>query len=190
MNEGRLKPGAPAVAEAHVTTNGLYAAIYDELSPANVKGFIERELEASEQEIRAARKDKILTLFAFNDRLIDCARRGELLAWTLLLDGVFRAVLEVGEPLGPDASPTPLIDNVGAPLAANLVCPTGRLIVGCLSRLGEQQAAVATVKPGTYRVQFIRDDEEEFKHTLLQAHSDYPGGDGPDWKFVLNQIHS
>jgi hypothetical protein len=175
-------------AEAYVTTHSLYAAIYDEFSPANVKGFVERELEAGRQEIRDARRDEILTLFAFNGRLMSCAARGELLAWTLFLDGVFRAVVEVGAPLGPDASPSTLIDNLGGPLTADLVFPTGRLVVGCLSRLGLPQAPAATVEPGTYRVHFTRDYEEEDRHTLLQSRSDYPPGEGPDWKVAINRI--
>ena len=88
-------------AEVYITTHSLYAAIYDEASPANVKGFMERELEASKDTLRASGKDEILSLFAFNDRLMGCARRGELLAWGLLLDGVFRCVLETGNPLLP-----------------------------------------------------------------------------------------
>jgi hypothetical protein len=188
MNEARLTSAAHNVAETYVATLSCYAAIYDEASPANVKGFMKRELEASEQQLDA--KDRWLTIFAFNDRLIDRASRGELLAWTLVFNGVFRAVIEVGEPLGPQSSPPPLIDNRGLPLAANLICPTGRLVVGCLGCLGQQQTPVAIVEPGTYRVNFTCDDEEEFKHMLLQARSDYPSGEGTDWRLVLNRVQS
>lgn len=189
MSEGRPTSAAPNVAETYVATLGCYAAIYDEASPANVNGFMEREFEASEQEVVALGKDSgFFTLLAFNGRLIDRAGRGELLAWTLVFDGVFRAVIEVGEPLGPESSSPPLIDNLGLPLAANLICPTGRLVVGCLSCLGQQQTPAATVEPGTYRVNLTCDDEEENKHMFLEARSDYPPGEGPDWKLTLNRV--
>jgi hypothetical protein len=174
--------------ETYVTTLGCYATIYDEASPANIDGFMGREIEASQQQIDALGKDRCFTLFAFNGRLMERARRGVLLAWTLTLDGVFRVIIEIGQPLAPDANPTSLIDNLGGPLVANLVCPSGRLIVGCLSRLGERRAPVATVEPGTYRVHFTHDDDEEYKHMLLQAISDYPPGEGPDWKLMLNRV--
>jgi hypothetical protein len=189
-NERRTREArcTQCVSETYVTTHSLYAAIYDESSPANVKRFMEREIEASKQEIRASRKDEILTLFTFNVRLMGHAKRGELLAWTLFLDGVFRCVLEIGAQL--EGSQIPLVDNLGGgALVADLVCPTGHLIVGCLSRLGEPQPYAAIVPPGVYRVHFTSDSEEEFKHTMLKARSDYPAGDVPDWKFVLNPFH-
>ena len=102
-------------------------------------------------------------------------------------DAVFRTVIEVGEPLGPESIP-PLIDKLGLPPAANLICPTGRLIVGCLGSLGQQQTPAVTVEPGTYRVNFTCDDEEENKHMELEARSDYPPGEGPDWRLVLNRV--
>lgn len=188
MSEVRLTSAEHNVAETYVATLSCYAAIYDEASPANTEGFMERELKAAEQQLDALGQDRWLTIFAFNDRLIDRASRGELLAWTLVFDGVFRAVIKVGEPLGPESSPPPLIDNQGLPLAANLICPTGRLVVGCLSCLGQQQTPVAIVEPGTYRVNFACDEEEVAKHMELEARSDYPPGEGPDWRLALNRV--
>jgi hypothetical protein len=187
----RLTSATHDVAETYVTTESCYAAIYDEASPVNVKGFIEQEIEASRQQIDALGKDRGFILFDLNGRLMDRARRGELLAWTLVFDGVFRAVIEVAEPLGSDESPTPLIDNLGGPLVADLVCPSGRLVVGCLSRLGERQTPTVTVEPGTYRVRFTFDEKKEVdKHMLVQARSDYPLGVRPDWTFRLNRMQS
>jgi hypothetical protein len=188
MSEAKVTSAAHNVAETYVATLSCYAAIYDEASPANVEGFMEREFEAAEQQIDALGKDRWLTLFVFNERLIDRARRGELLAWTLVFDGVFRAVIEVGEPLGPESNLPRLIDNLGLPLAANLICPTGRLIVGCLSRLGQQQTPAVIVESGTYRVNFTCDYEEENKHMDLEALSDYPPGEGPDWRLALHRV--
>jgi hypothetical protein len=182
----RRQAGVRDVAEAYVTTQSCYAAIYDEASPANVEGLVEREIQASQQQIDALGQDRGFTLFAFNERLMDRARRGELLTWTLVFDGVFRAVIEVAGPLGADKSPTPLIDNLGGPLVADLVCPSGRLIVGCLGHLGKRQTPGVTVEPGTYRVHFTFDKNEVHKHMLLEARSEYPQGEGPDWTFRLN----
>jgi hypothetical protein len=57
MSEVRLTSAAHDVAETYVTTQGFYAAIYDEASPVNVKGFMEREFEASRQQIHALGTD-------------------------------------------------------------------------------------------------------------------------------------
>jgi hypothetical protein len=67
MSEVKLISAAHNMAETYVATRCCYAAIYDEASPANMEGFMERELKASEQQIDALGKDHWLTLFAFNE---------------------------------------------------------------------------------------------------------------------------
>src|SRR5262245_43651314 len=116
--------GLGAMKEILVTTRCFYAGIYDEASPANVAGFAKRGI---------ARGD----WFDFNQILIDGTARGELLAWTLLFDGVFRAVIEIAGPLPGDAGNLDPIENLGRDeLTADLSFPSGRLIVACLSSLG------------------------------------------------------
>src|SRR5262245_45279568 len=73
MTEVPLTSAAHNVAETYVTTQGFYAAIYDEASPANVKDFLKREFEAAEEQIAARGVEHCFTLFAFNQRLMDRA---------------------------------------------------------------------------------------------------------------------
>jgi hypothetical protein len=188
----RMKQGGPmssaSRAETHVVTQSLYAAIYDEGSPANVKGFLERELQASKQDVSARGMDEVLTLFVFNERLMERAKRGELLAWTLTLDGVFRSVLDVGA-TPQDRKETPLVQSLGVTqLDGLLICPTGRLVLGCVGRLGESHAPAIVVQPGHYCVHFSRNEEQEGKHAMLKDLCEYPPGDGPDWTFAINPI--
>lgn len=171
--------------EVYIETESLYVALYDEASPANVAGFLAHEWEAARHDARSSEAPGGFELFAFNGRLIDRARRGELLAWTLLFDGVFRAVVEV-EPEAPASALT--VDEGGLPTAADLVCPSGRLALSCLSRLGHPPPAVVIVEPGTYRATLRRDDAAESAHAFLEGQSAYPEGEGPDWRLRLQRL--
>jgi hypothetical protein len=179
----------PIVSKIYVSTQSLYAAVYDVASPVNTRGFLEHELEASKRRARARGADDCLGLFDFNQTLMNRAARGELLAWTLLFDGVFQASVEIRPPRDLDDTDATLIHNLGAEtLVADLACPTGRLVIGCLSRLGEPQPLLAVVQPGTHRVHFAANLDEEWKHYLFDEHAAYPEGDGPDWMLSIRQI--
>ncbi len=173
------------VADTLVETHSCYAAICDEASPANRLGFMTSELEAGKKAARQAGQDESFGLFAFNDRLMASAARGELLAWTLLLDGVFRAVADLEQSV-----PQPqMLKNLSASmLAGTLICQTGRLVVTCLGRLGVKQQPLLVVEPGVYRVQLKRDETQEFDHGALERASSYPPGHGPDWHFRLQRV--
>ena len=145
------------------------------------------ELEAGKQTAQLAGKDDFLGLFIFNDHLMRCADQGEMLAWTLLLDGVFRAVAHV-VPQSPTLQP-PSRENLGSSvLVANLVCPTGRLIITCLAKLGEPQSPLLVLEPGIYRVSLERNESEELEHTCLESVAEYPVGQGPDWRFEIQRV--
>jgi len=170
-----------------VRTQSCYAAICDEASPANRRGFMDSELEAGKSAAKLAGKDEFLGLFIFNDQLMRSADRGELLSWTLLLDGVFRAVARVDLQLPTSSRSSP--ENLGSSvLAANLVCPTGRLIITCLSKLGEPQPPFLVLEPGIYRVSLERNETEEFEHAFLESVAEYPVGQGPDWCFHVQRV--
>ena len=118
---------------------------------------------------------------------MQAAKDGQLLAWTLLFDGVFRAVVQVV----PEAAPMPahLSRNLGNGASqATLACPTGRLIVSCLGRLGEVQSPVVVLEPGNYLISLERDEDEEQHHTFLESVCQYPTGEGPDWKIKIQRV--
>lgn len=170
-----------------VETSGLYAAFFDEGSPVNRPGFMDAMLTAGKESAQRMGHESWRSLHHFNDRLMRAARRGELLAWTLLFDGVFRAVATLGSEAG--RSSTTSIDKLGSDAeAADLVCPTGRLVLTSLDRLGMATTPMLTVAPGRYRVVLTRDAAQEFDHTLLEGVASYPAGEGPDWHLMIQRI--
>jgi len=173
-------------AELLVETFSCYAAICDEASAANRLGFMDAELRAGKAAARLEGLDECFGLFTFNDRLMHSANRGELLAWTLLLDGVFRAVATVES----DASDsTQESKHFGSNLlSGTLACPTGRLILTCLSRLGVKQSPFLVLEPSLYRIQLERDESQEFEHCGLEGAASYPAGHGPDWQLQLQRL--
>jgi hypothetical protein len=155
---------------------GLYGAVLDRTSPANFSRFIETEFDRTRKLLN--RGEEAALLFLFNSLLDERGRAGELLAWAVLLDGVYKAeIAEQGNPL----------PHVFA--SADLDFPTGEVLVTCLSRLGDADLLPAlTVAPGKYRTTFSVDHAEETKHEGLEREADYPPGDGPDWRLTLQRI--
>lgn len=165
-----------------VQTSSLYAAICDQGSPAWQAGFMTRIWADAGSQAEQQGLAPEMQLFVFNDLLTAMAREGQLLPWTLLFDGVFRVSVELGEDV-PMAT-----GDLGSPVAtADLVCPTGRLVVACLGRLGETCPPVIQLDPGVYRVTLKRDETQEFEHMLLDAPQAYPAGQGPDWHLTLSR---
>jgi hypothetical protein len=170
----------------HVRTNSLYVAILDEASPANRPGFLQATLEAAKQKAVSQKLADYCALFIFNDELMRLAHQGELLTWTLLFDGVFRAVADAE----PDGLPSPSsLSNLGnSVLTARLVCPTGRLLLTCMDEFGASQQPFIELAPGTYDVAVQRDEDQEFKHCFIESLGDYPAGDGPDWRIGIRRV--
>lgn len=169
-----------------VQTQSCYVALLDQASPVNTTGFMDAEFKAAKNRALETKQDEVWSLFIFNDQLLDAAKQGNLLAWTLLFDGVFQVDVQ----LVPQAAlPSSEVDNLGAnALWGTLVCPTGKMIVACLSRLGEPQTPMMEVEPGTYQVVLERNADAEFEHTLLESLAQYPVGEGPDWRIRLRRV--
>ena len=177
------------MAEALVKTQSCYVAILDEASPVNTLDFMATSLEAGKVEARRRGLEDLHGLFVFNDQLMRAARAGELLAWTLLFDGVFRAVSQ----LTPSSSPTEIekTTNLSAPaLTGKLVCPSGRLLICCLADLGKPQQPFMQLEPGNYRVSVSRNDDGELQHSHLESPNEYPVGDGPDWSIQVERLNT
>ncbi len=163
-----------------VQTKSLYVGIWDENSPVNQLGYIENELKNGKLKTIQNGEESFFGLFILNDQLIEQARQANLLSWTLLFNGIFRA--EIDE-VSTSNLVKPLAEwDLGEPFViGNLKCPSGKLILNCLSMLGVKQTPTLVVEPGTYQVSIVRNEDAEFDHTLLDSITDYPSGDGPDW---------
>lgn len=172
-----------------IKTESLYAALLDEASPANLPGFMSKELARARQRAGALGLVKGEELFLFNDSLIKRSDRGELLPWTLLFDGVFRAQVQMDTPLVPPASALRSKKSLGAPFQqADLHCRTGRLLLLCMSQVGQRNTPILDIEPGVYRAELTCDDDEQAKHWFLDDPADYPAGDGPDWWISLRRV--
>ena len=171
-----------------VKTESCYAAICDEGSPVNRLGFMDIELESAKKLALQEGMEDFFSLFIFNDRLMHAASQGALLSWTLLFDGVFRAEAQVTPQLQAQATET---GHLGSSVfAGTLACPTGRLIVTCLSRLGELHQPIIEVEPGVYQVVVERDEDAEFEHSHIESLARYPVGLDPDWSIKLSRVGS
>ncbi|KQV52910.1 hypothetical protein ASC95_08950 [Pelomonas sp. Root1217] len=165
-----------------VQTRSLYAAIFDEASPVNRSGFLTEMLADAGRMAREQGREDFERLFIFNDALMSLTRQGQLLPWTLLFDGVYRVAVEMGE-----VEPLAALADVGSPTTSvDLVCPSGRLVIACLSTLGEAHQPFIEVRPGVHRVMLERDEEQEFHHMLLDTPAAYPADEGPDWRVVVD----
>ncbi len=182
-----LKDGPRRMTDLRIETEALYAAIYDEASPANIAGFIETQLDAARQVIRSKATDERLASYYLDRQLIACARRGELLAWSLPFNGVFRAAIEHAPPLQQSRNEGFHVEDV-LPHTADLVCTSGRLRISCLSKLGAPLSVAVSLEPGAYRVFLLRNEQEEIKHQGFRIGADYPAADGPDWVFTLQRL--
>lgn len=171
----------------HVITLSCYVALLDEASPANRLGFMDTTLASCKQAVKRQRLESFHSLFAFNDALIEHAKRGDMLSWTLLFDGVFRAHLqvEVGAPSSELRNQEPPPTEGRLPSSAILNCLSGRLLLCCMGDLGKTQAPAITVEPGWYRASVTADDHQELDHAFLTSLDEYPSEDGPDWTVRL-----
>ena len=126
--------------------------------------------------------------FRFDARLSQRAAAGELLAWLLLFDGVFKAQLSV-VPTIPEPSAVRTNDNSGyEDSVADLLFPSGNIVVACLGRAGDESIRPAIrVEPGRYRVR-VQQNPCEDEHWFLERFSDYPSADGPDWTITLARL--
>ena len=170
--------------EALVRTEAMYIGVYDIGSPVNtpgIAGVAARFAKESTGEFELSR---------FNQFWMDRELRGELFAWTLFVDGVYRIRLVL------DAANTaaPGVVELGRSLGATaregfLLCPSGELAVNSIEQFGEAGVGrFARVPPGVYRVRLEVDATEVSKHEFLEALEEYPDGDGPDWTLHLNRI--
>ncbi len=162
-----------------VKTQSMYATLYDEESPVNVEHFMIDLLSRAKSDPRISSIGPSGALFIFNEYLMDCARRGELLPWMLLLDGVFECDAQLAHNM---LSRSARIESLGnGHIAATLRVPSGRLVVSCLGDLGKATEPILRVDPGTYYVSFTRNGEAESKHWSINSEADYLRGESPDW---------
>ena len=170
-----------------IKTQSCYVALYDQSSSVNRLGFMASELDAAKQAARSAGQEDMYGLFHFNEHLTNCAAEGQMLAWTLLFDGVFSFEVRVDAPVRATsaAKPQPL---ESLPPTTALRCPTGRLIVSCLSQLGNPTSVAIEVEPGEYQATLTRNEEAEFDHGLIDSVADYVDRGVPDWSISLRKI--
>jgi len=168
-----------------IKTDGCYVGIFDALSPVNAAGRLSSVMQAAVQEAAAAGQPWASILHV-NDHWSAAMQRGDILAWVVLFDGVFKATATVLVPTAPHA-PTPeqssrLLGGTYHPLS----CPSGRIIVASLSDLGSQTCEpIIVAQPGTYHVALTVDDRQEGAHAFLDDGAQYPDLDGPDWAITL-----
>jgi hypothetical protein len=165
--------------ETFVKTESLYAALFDLASPVNRLGMIQADKSAKECSQPWA------VLLHFNAALDSLARQGEVMAWTVLFDGVFKVAVEVLTPTN-DIS----LDEQEASNSSDdsrlLWCPSGKLTVACLGALGRSDLApIVVIEPGVYRARLQRNLDQEDRHYFLEELSHYPPTEGPDWHIWL-----
>lgn len=166
-------------------TQSCYVGVFDKASPAYFEGLIKQEFAGADEDVAAQGLAKGWSLFGFNGRLIDRSRKGELLVWTLLFDGVYKARVQIGPDITEPESLEP-VDQVGWP--TDLWCPTGQIVVACLGSAGDQSIEpIVHVEPGSYRAS-VEQHECEWDHTFLEELRDYPPADGPDWTITLARL--
>jgi hypothetical protein len=166
-----------------VKTKSMYAALYDEKSPVNVEHFMSELFSRAESDPRANSLGPGSALFVFNQYLIDCASRRELLPWALLLDGIFDCEAQLTHDTLLSAEP---IDSLGNEhITATLRVPSGRLVVSCLGELGKGSEPILHVKPGIYHASLTRNGKMESKHWAIDSEADYVPGGFPDWVIRL-----
>jgi hypothetical protein len=170
-----------------IATEAMYLAVFDRLSPANRLRIQE---EAWDLAAQRAGDEKWQTLLYFNGYWRDRADARELLAWTLLHDGVFRIRIEasnvpfVTEPV--EGKEDRFVGQDGG--KGFLACPSGEIIVDSLSRLGEVDlCSTVIVPPGLYQVWLTCDCDQVNEHSFLERLDEYPEADGPDWILYLMQ---
>jgi hypothetical protein len=176
-----------------VVTRSCYVGIFDLASSVNQPGFWKREFgKVSRFRPRYwfSPMRRAMRIFDFNQLLIDRMNSRQLACWTLLFDGTFRARCEIGEPGEAILQSTSRFESLGGDDFTALVdCPSGHVVIACLSRAGEPALTPQAVVPsGTYEVHVTRDAESEDRHWFLDSEAEYTPGDGPDWRVRLRQV--
>ena len=169
-----------------IQTHSLYVALYDQSSPTNHQGFMAAELGAAREAAKRSGQEN-LCLFHFNESLTRHVVAGQMLAWTLLFDGVFTFEIRV-EPGRCGASAMNPQASEPLPCSAVLQCPSGRLVVSCLSEMGKPVPIAIDVDPGEYRATLGRNEAAEFDHALLESVEGYEASSGPDWSILLQRV--
>ena len=165
----------------------FYACVIDRESPANRPGIWDEAWQYAAA--RSNPSDAGSKLAHFNQFWINLAKTGDLLAWTLLFNGVFHARVVVAanskQRVAGESRDWP---RLGCAPGGTLRCPSGELAVVCMSELGNANIpTLATVAPGSYFVLPEFSFESEERHSFLEDVSEYPEGDGPDWVLCLHR---
>jgi hypothetical protein len=171
-----------------VQTQGFYMSLLDLASPANRPGFLDAELARAKVVEREEGYEGGTCLFLLNGFLMDAARRGELMPWSVLVPSVYLVSVELLDP-GLDARVVPpYVGNLGRPIEVNLACSTGRIAVCCMSEHGsESLEPLVCIEPGVYRASLERTDEEGY-HLEVNELSDYPEDEGPDFRIRRRRL--
>lgn len=173
---------------AHATKlvegRACYFGIFDSVSPANLPGKWDDAFQSAKQ---MAGRQEWSALFHLNQSRIDLAREGALLSWITLCDGVFKVEVKILA-----AEPKIEFGEKGHFLGEGkenlLCCPSGNIVVDSLTQLGSNSVyPLITIMPGTYRVGFVRNEDEESKHQFLEGESQYPANEGPDWIIYMQR---
>ena len=175
--------------EELVPTEGFYVAVYDEQSPANVLNYLTSGLEAAKVAARRDGLEEHHSLVIFNEQLMSASAKGEALSWTLLFDGIFKAHLKIGDDILKETITE--IRNLGEnSIVCDLECPSGRIMISCLSRMGRPCRPIAVVSPGNYRVSVNRNEDLESTHFFLESPSELQANEEADWRILVQRIVS
>lgn len=172
--------------EFKVKTSSCYVGIFDLASPVR-EIPLKRVMEQASSEASVA-GEPWATLFYFNEGILRYMRRGEILAWTLILDGCFKARVKIQHCDDGDPTATDRSGYLGNE-SHDLICPSGKIAVADLVEMDNQNLSPSfEIDPGAYRVWLNQDWDQEIMHCTLENESDYPIGDGPDWILTLRRI--
>jgi len=166
--------------ETFIATKNCYLGLFD-LESAVRRHTFDRLIE---QARLAAHADAVpwATIPYLNESLLEMMRRGEILAWIVLLDGCFKARVTVNGALLEQVESGVFLGSE----SHDLICPSGRIAIASLHELHEPRLApVFQVSPGTYRVQLLEDLDQVKRHYYLETPHAYPAGEGPDWTLTL-----
>jgi hypothetical protein len=172
-------------AEMSVMTNGFYAGIFDLASEAHQsERFISGMRDAQAQAEAAGRS--WAAIFYFNQQIIDRARLGQLLARTMLFDGTFMVQINVVRADRPLLLSRDLTENFLGREPHNLECPSGKIAVASLDRLGDIDLyPVLEVPPGIYRVGMKVTDHPVKPGSITYEHA---ASEEPDWFISMKKI--
>jgi hypothetical protein len=168
-----------------IVTNDPYLVLMDRRSPYNHPDSIVELLQAAKQ---ACSDEPDLTLWNFNQRLMDLGTANELVSWSFLFGGVFKVVLQVSSSKLDHELPSDFeweqIFAVGR-LEAMIRCPSGQLLLTDMKPPGLVATPFATITPGDYRVRVAVNGTAVNGHSFLEAINEYPNSEGPDWVIRL-----